>query len=124
MDVGNCLRIVCGWFLAQYPEFGSVLEHGSRAERKTVWELGGGRCPGVTPFVLIIASSADCRSVRSQVLGPALYGTIYVNTVATFPKTIYAAALGATFVSGTLLALIRLPKEVDHVETTFEDPED
>jgi hypothetical protein len=40
-----------------------------------------------------------------------MYGLIYMETVATFPRMIYVVSLVAVVVSFTLLAFVRLPIE-------------
>jgi hypothetical protein len=40
-----------------------------------------------------------------------MYGLIYTNTVATFPRTIFAVSLMVVSCSFTLLAFVRLPKD-------------
>ena len=49
--------------------------------------------------------------VSSQILGPAMYGLVYMKTVATFPRTILLASVMMILISFTLLAPVRLPRE-------------
>lgn len=47
----------------------------------------------------------------SQIVGPALYGLIYMKTVATFPQSIFIMSMVMVTISFTLMAFVRLPKE-------------
>ncbi|KAJ7244048.1 major facilitator superfamily domain-containing protein [Mycena rebaudengoi] len=61
--------------------------------------------------------SAAC----AQVLGPAIYGSIYYNTVATFPAAIFFVVAGSAVVSFTLLGFVKLSvdanRDVEDVST-------
>ena len=46
-------------------------------------------------------------AIGQMVLGPLLFGIVYTNTVASYPKTIFILATGLLFVSIVLLYLIR-----------------
>jgi len=46
----------------------------------------------------------------SQILGPSLYGFVYMKTVATFPKAIFFVSVIASIFSSVLLACVRLPR--------------
>jgi hypothetical protein len=47
----------------------------------------------------------------SQILGPAMYGLVYMNTVATFPRAIFAVSIAMVTIAFMLLAFVKLPKE-------------
>lgn len=47
----------------------------------------------------------------SQVLGPALYGLTYMNTVRTFPAAIFFVTSASITLAFALLALVRIPPE-------------
>ncbi|KDQ61041.1 hypothetical protein JAAARDRAFT_32037 [Jaapia argillacea MUCL 33604] len=47
----------------------------------------------------------------SQVLSPAIFGLVYMKTVATFPKAIFFMSAGVVVFAFVLFSLIRLPKE-------------
>jgi len=51
------------------------------------------------------------QGLCSQILGPAIYGLVYMKTVATFPQAIYFASVIALVISCMLLVFVKLPKE-------------
>ncbi|KXN92843.1 hypothetical protein AN958_06822, partial [Leucoagaricus sp. SymC.cos] len=51
------------------------------------------------------------QALGSQILGPSLYGYVYVQTVATFPRAIFFVSVGTYTASSLLLACVRLRKE-------------
>jgi len=53
----------------------------------------------------------------SQILGPAIFGLMYMKTVATFPRAIFFVSVGAITISSVLLSFVRLPK---HAHETVE----
>lgn len=52
-----------------------------------------------------------CPDHSSQILGPALYGLVYMKTVATFPRAIFFVSVGTIAISFVLLSFVRLPKD-------------
>jgi MFS family permease len=50
------------------------------------------------------------QALSSQIIGPALYGLVYMKTVATLPRTIFFVSVGSLFVSLVCLSLVRLPR--------------
>ena len=46
-------------------------------------------------------------AIGQMVLGPLLFGVVYSNTVATFPRAVFTVATGLLFISLVLLYLIR-----------------
>ncbi|KAJ7244045.1 major facilitator superfamily domain-containing protein [Mycena rebaudengoi] len=61
------------------------------------------------------------QAACAEVLGPAIYGFIYYNTVATFPAAIFFVVVGSAAVSFALLGLVRLSvdtkRDVEDVST-------
>ncbi|KAF5369159.1 hypothetical protein D9615_009966 [Tricholomella constricta] len=51
------------------------------------------------------------QALSSQILGPALYGLVYMKTVATFPRGIFILSMVTIMTSFALLTFVRLPKE-------------
>ncbi|KAK7054689.1 hypothetical protein VNI00_003152 [Paramarasmius palmivorus] len=49
------------------------------------------------------------QALSSQILGPAMYGLIYMNTVATYPRTIFFVSVASVLISFIILAFVRLP---------------
>ncbi|KAG7092716.1 hypothetical protein E1B28_009046 [Marasmius oreades] len=58
------------------------------------------------------------QALSSQILGPAMYGVIYMKTVATFPRTIFVVSAAFAAFSFFTLAFVRLPG----VEKSLRDP--
>ncbi|KAJ3800064.1 major facilitator superfamily domain-containing protein [Lentinula aff. detonsa] len=50
------------------------------------------------------------QALSSQIIGPAMYGLVYMKTVAVFPRTIFFVSVGSTVVSFVFLSLVRLPR--------------
>ena len=50
-------------------------------------------------------------ALSSQVIGPTLFGIVYMATVATFPKAIFVVGAAVLFCAFTLLAFVRLPRD-------------
>ncbi|RDB23050.1 putative membrane protein C14C4.07 [Hypsizygus marmoreus] len=51
------------------------------------------------------------QALCSQIVGPALYGLVYMETVASTPRAIFFVSMITIALSFTLLTLVRLPKE-------------
>ncbi|KDQ17926.1 hypothetical protein BOTBODRAFT_29237 [Botryobasidium botryosum FD-172 SS1] len=56
------------------------------------------------------------QALCSGIVGPFIFGTVYVVTVATFPKTIFCVALSITVITFALLGAVRLPGRAPVVE--------
>jgi hypothetical protein len=52
---------------------------------------------------------ADCVLCRNQVVGPSLFGIIYIKTVSTFPETIFYVCVALVLLSLFFLFLVRIP---------------
>ncbi|KAF9246164.1 major facilitator superfamily domain-containing protein [Melanogaster broomeanus] len=71
------------------------------------------------------------QSLGSQIIGPALYGFVYFNTVATFPAAIMVVSVLTSMLAFVLLAFVRIPsgpggddliaESGDHVNGTGEE---
>jgi ATP/ADP translocase len=46
---------------------------------------------------------------RNQIVGPSLFGIIYIKTVSTFPETIFYVCVAIVFLSLFFLFLVRIP---------------
>lgn len=73
----------------------------------------------VRHWVLIIASKSS-----SQVIGPTLYGFVFIKTVTFFPSAIFYLTTFSVTVSFILLASVRLPKESDYRRESIADLEE
>jgi len=49
------------------------------------------------------------QAVSSQIIGPTIYGVVFMNTAGTYPRTIFFVSAGAMVVGFTLLCFVRLP---------------
>ncbi|GLB34576.1 putative major facilitator superfamily protein [Lyophyllum shimeji] len=66
------------------------------------------------------------QALSSQILGPAMYGLVYMKTVATFPRAIFIMSAATVVVSFVLLTFVRLPKSTrsSPLESVSDDAED
>lgn len=60
----------------------------------------------------------------SQILGPALYGFVYIKTVAINPRVIFLVSVVTVSVSFFLLGFVRLPSEKDYRRESIADVEE
>ncbi|KAJ7120490.1 major facilitator superfamily domain-containing protein [Mycena crocata] len=91
--------------------------------------LGSGFSPGVQSAALGLytAKMAGQGSVESgklfgalsvvqtlagQILGPSVYGLVYIKTVATFPRAIFFVSIASVVIALACLSLVRLPTEL------------
>lgn len=51
------------------------------------------------------------QALAGQILGPAVYGFVYIRTVVVFPRGIFLAALLCIIVSCILMSFVRLPSD-------------
>ncbi|KAF8212040.1 major facilitator superfamily domain-containing protein [Mycena galopus ATCC 62051] len=52
------------------------------------------------------------QALSGQILGPSIYGLIFVKTVATFPKAIFFVSVASVAISFICLSLVRLPTDI------------
>jgi len=50
------------------------------------------------------------QALCSQILGPTLYGIVYMKTVSTLPRTIFVVSMITIITSFVLLSFVRLPQ--------------
>ncbi|KZT09660.1 MFS general substrate transporter [Laetiporus sulphureus 93-53] len=72
----------------------------------TLYSRRGGRELGK-----LFGALSVVQVICSQILGPFLYGVMYMSTVATFPRAVFFLSVGSLTVSFVLLSCIRLPKD-------------
>ncbi|KAJ7219467.1 major facilitator superfamily domain-containing protein [Mycena pura] len=53
------------------------------------------------------------QTLGGQILGPSVYGLVYMNTVGSFPKAIFLVSIGSIAVSFICVSLVRLPSEIE-----------
>jgi hypothetical protein len=56
-----------------------------------------------------VASDVDCALYRNQVVGPSLFGIIYIKTISTLPETIFYVCVAIVLLSLFFLFLVRIP---------------
>ncbi len=61
---------------------------------------------------------------RNQVVGPTLFGIVYIKTVATFPEAIFYVIIAVVLLSLFFLFLIQIPPDRDVVDAESEAPAD
>ncbi|KAJ7499472.1 major facilitator superfamily domain-containing protein [Mycena latifolia] len=69
-------------------------------EEPAVVEAGTGR---------VFGALAVLQATGQMILGPMLFGLIYSETVATYPKAVFATAIGLLFMALTATLLVRSP---------------
>ncbi|KAJ6597071.1 major facilitator superfamily domain-containing protein [Mycena vulgaris] len=52
------------------------------------------------------------QALCGQILGPSIYGLVYIKTVGTFPRAIFAVSVASVLVSFTCVSLVRLPSDI------------
>jgi hypothetical protein len=57
---------------------------------------------------------------RNQVVGPSLFGIIYIKTVSTLPETIFYVCVAIALFSLFFLFLVRIPPYREVIETEVE----
>jgi len=62
------------------------------------------------------------QAICSQILGPFVYGMIYMNTVATFPKAMFYVTVAMFSLACVVLSLIQLRDPADVVSIVEEQP--
>ncbi|KAK4051582.1 hypothetical protein OIV83_002722 [Microbotryomycetes sp. JL201] len=93
--------------------------------------LGGGAMPAIQSLALAHASPRDAgrlfaslsvlSSVMSSIIGPLLFGSIFISTVGTAPETIFWVGAGVFVVSFCSMLLVRLRKARADEEDIRED---
>ena len=48
---------------------------------------------------------------RNQIIGPSLFGVVYMKTVATFPEAMFYVFMGVVLLSLSFLFFIQIPPE-------------
>ena len=48
---------------------------------------------------------------RTQIIGPSLFGIVYMKTVATFPEAMFYVFMAVVFISLFFLFFVRIPPE-------------
>jgi hypothetical protein len=61
-----------------------------------------------------------CSLDRNQVIGPSLFGIIYINTVSTLPETIFYVCVSIALLSLFFLLFVRIPPYPGVIETEVE----
>lgn len=61
---------------------------------------------------------------RNQVVGPTLFGVIYIKTVATFPEAIFYVLSAVVLLSLLFLFLVQIPPDRGGLDADAEAPAD
>ncbi|KAF4615419.1 hypothetical protein D9613_002574 [Agrocybe pediades] len=64
------------------------------------------------------------QALCSQIIGPSLYGFIYMKTVATYSRAIFFVSVISLIISFICLSFVRLPKESDYRRESLADLEE
>lgn len=76
---------------------------------------------GGTEVGRLFGALSVVQALCSQILGPSLYGLVYMKTVATFPRAIFAITVASVVLSFFLFSLVRLPKDRPSSRVTYTD---
>ncbi|KDR73681.1 hypothetical protein GALMADRAFT_251462 [Galerina marginata CBS 339.88] len=79
---------------------------------------------GGTEIGRLFGALSVIQALCSQIIGPSLYGLVYMKTVATYPRTIFFVTVATVVVSFFLLSFVRLPKESDYRRESLADLEE
>jgi hypothetical protein len=71
-------------------------------------------------FSCKVGCDVDCVLYRNQVVGPSLFGIIYIKTVSTFPETIFHVCVAIALLSLFFLFLVRIPPYRGVIDTEVE----
>ncbi|KAF8638311.1 hypothetical protein AX17_002331 [Amanita inopinata Kibby_2008] len=63
----------------------------------------------------LFGALATLQAIGSTILGPMLFGLVYSESVATFPKAVFALAGGILFIGFVLLMVVRNPAGTPHM---------
>ncbi|KAJ3851635.1 major facilitator superfamily domain-containing protein [Lentinula lateritia] len=96
--------------------------------------LGGGFSPALQSVALemytarggtesgrLFGALSVVQALSSQIIGPAMYGLVYMKTVAVFPRTIFFVSVASTFISFVFLSFVRLPRSNAARKSTLAD---
>ncbi|KAJ7632793.1 major facilitator superfamily domain-containing protein [Roridomyces roridus] len=90
----------------------------SPAVQSTALELYTRKIGGRNESGKLFGALSVVQALAGQILGPSLYGTVYMKTVGTFPKAIFFVSITNLLISFICLGLVRLP---EHVRADEED---
>ncbi|PPQ91426.1 hypothetical protein CVT25_014314 [Psilocybe cyanescens] len=102
--------------------FGSMGAGFSPAAQSVMLSLYSRR--GGTEFGRLFGALSVVQALCSQIIGPALYGFVFINTVNFFPSAIFYVTTFSVSASFILLAFVRLPKESDYRRESLADLEE
>lgn len=74
-------------------------------------EAGEPTQPAASETGRLFGAFSVLQALTSQIIGPALFGAVYVNTIGNAPRAIFWVSVGCTAVSLTALGMVRLKKE-------------
>ncbi|KAH9484438.1 putative membrane protein [Psilocybe cubensis] len=102
--------------------FGSLGSGFSPATQSVMLSLYSRR--GGTEFGRLFGALSVIQALCSQVIGPTLYGFVFIKTVTFFPAAIFYLTTFSVTISFILLALVRVPKESEYRRESIADLEE
>ncbi|KAF9014116.1 major facilitator superfamily domain-containing protein [Cyathus striatus] len=70
---------------------------------------------GGTESGKLFGAMSVVQALCSQIIGPSLYGLVYMKTVATLPRAIFVVSVVSVFTGFIMLTLVRLPRDVPEI---------
>lgn len=65
-------------------------------------------------YALYVTYTQYGSPFSSQILGPLIYGVVYIKTVAIFPRMVFFVSVAAISISYCLLSFVRIPKDDEY----------
>ncbi|KAF8163650.1 major facilitator superfamily domain-containing protein [Crassisporium funariophilum] len=79
---------------------------------------------GGTETGRLFGAMSVIQALSSQIIGPSLYGFVYMKTVASYPRTIFFVSVGTITISFFLLCLVKVPKDSEYRRQSVDDLEE
>ncbi|KAJ7046990.1 major facilitator superfamily domain-containing protein [Mycena alexandri] len=95
--------------LTMLSSFGSGF---SPAVQSASMELYSRKLGGSVESGKLFGALSVIQALAGQILGPSIYGLIFIKTVAVFPTAIFFVSVGSVVISLICLSLVRLPADV------------
>ncbi|KAF9218282.1 MFS general substrate transporter [Gyrodon lividus] len=102
--------------------FGSGFSPAAQALAFEIYSKRGGQGRGEAGR--LFGALSVLQALGSQIIGPAMYGFVYFNTVATFPQALLVTSVLTTSLALVLLAFVRIPSGLtgsDHIAGSGDD---
>ncbi|KAF8808993.1 MFS general substrate transporter [Phlegmacium glaucopus] len=79
---------------------------------------------GGTEIGKLFGAISLIQAISSQILGPFIYGVVYIKTVAIYPRMVFFVSVAAVSISFCLLSLVRIPKDDKYHRQSLADLEE